>query len=301
VAALIGWSEVVHVHDFRFLFGLAVILARVRRRPVIVHTHGLIFHTSWAAGLKRVLVRLYFGPLLRLGRAAIIADSEPDRDLLLGLVPYLRPQTRWLPDAIDLRPFDRVGRTPVPGRVLTHGRVAPSKGIDRLIGALCVMDRDDWTLRVVGPAEGNEPLRLLEIAATFGKSSHLEFTGAFAEGGQLEELSAAQIAAYPSLGEGFGLALLEAMAAGVPVVASDIAAHRSLLGDGLADRLVDFGDPASAAMTLSQLLDSSSAALAEIGDRERARSLGFSIERLVGQIDDLYEELMGQSPPTGVG
>jgi hypothetical protein len=46
-------------------------------------------------------------------------------------------------------------------------------------------------------------------------------------------------------------------------------------------------------MTLSQLLDSPSAALAEIGDRERARSLGFSIERLVGQIDDLYEELMG--------
>lgn len=289
-------SDVVHLHDLRFAFGTVSLASRAFSRPLVFHTHGLIFHTPWARGFKRVAMRLVFGPLLRLSGARVIADSEPDRDVLVELAPYLAGRTRILQDAIDISALLRLPRAPTPGLVVSLGRVATSKRIDLLIRTLAGREAADWTLRIAGPGEPGEIARLKDLAVGLGVASRVTFTGSYPANGELEILAGAHVAAFPSTGEGFGLALLEAMAAGVAVLANDIPAHRALLGPDLADRLVDFNDAAASAAALDALLHAPPKRLASIERRERERAAEYGIDRLVGQIDGLYAEVFGDAP-----
>ena len=89
----IARHDVVHLHDARFAFASCLIGAVAARRPRVFHTHGLIFHSGGTVRLKRLAMRIYFGPLLRLGGFRAVADSEADRALLLRDAPYLAKVT----------------------------------------------------------------------------------------------------------------------------------------------------------------------------------------------------------------
>jgi GT2 family glycosyltransferase/glycosyltransferase involved in cell wall biosynthesis len=283
-------ADVTHLHDIRFMTGLACTTARMRGRPVILHTHGLIFHTQWAARLKRALMRFYFGPVLKLTGAAIVASSTPDRDALVQLVPYLSPRLVLLENAIRLERFLELPHEPVAGRVLAFGRVAPSKGLDRLLRALAGVP-GEWHLWIAGAEEPDERARLLQIAAQLGIVERVELRGPYSDAAFGDLLAAADVAAFPSGGEGFGLALLEAMAAAVPVVVNAIPAHRSLVGPDLARVLTDFDSPPEAGRKLRELLDMSAAERQALGELERRRAAEYDIARLLREIGELYESL----------
>jgi glycosyltransferase involved in cell wall biosynthesis len=100
------------------------------------------------------------------------------------------------------------------------------------------------------------------------------------------------VAVFPSRAEGFGLALLEAMGAAVPVVARDQPAHRDVLGAGLADRLVDGDDRAAIAARIDDALALTPEAMEALGRRERERARAFDLPRLVGEIEGLYGRLL---------
>ena len=280
-------ADIVHLHDLRFGFLLAVAGSMVDRRPLILHTHGLIFHTPWAQRLKVLAMRTFFGPLLRLGRVWVVASSAPDRSALLQHAPYLADRTVVLENAIRLGDLLRLERDPVAGALLVQGRISVSKGIDDLLRALALVSTP-WRLELVGPAEAAERRRLEEIVRELGLLERVTFHGPYPRHGLGDHLGRAWAAVFPSRGEGFGLALLEAMAAGVPVLASNIPAHRALLGDELADRAVDFTAPPVAAAALRRLLSLPADEARRLGEFERGRALGFDIQRLADQIDDLY-------------
>ena len=284
-------ADVVHLHDIRFMTGTVCVTARLCGRPVIVHTHGLIFHTQFAARLKRFLIRAYFGPLFKLTRATIVASSEPDRRLLLQLAPYLSNRTLALENAIRLDRFLDLPRDPIGGRVIAFGRISETKRLDRLLAALSLVRDVPWHLWLAGPQEPSERKRLEAEAGRLDVSERITWRGQYTEQEFVELLSTADVAAFPSPGEGFGLALLEAMAAGVPVLANDIPAHRSVLGEGLASSAVDFESPQQAATELSRLLLLGADGKQSISARERARAREFDVPRLVKQLEALYESL----------
>ena len=91
LARAIRSADVVHIHDLRFMFGFVAIVARMTGRPLVFHTHGLLAHTTFASGLKGILMRWYYGPMLRVGRAVVAASSEHDAEMLL---PTSRPSAR---------------------------------------------------------------------------------------------------------------------------------------------------------------------------------------------------------------
>jgi alpha-1,3-mannosyltransferase len=285
-------SDVTHLHDLRFMTGTVASAAAASRRPLVFHTHGLLYHTSFATRLKHFLLRRYYGLWLRGARAWAIASSVPDRDMLLADVPQLRGRTVTFENALDLEPFVAMRRSPEPGLVVVSGRVAPHKGIDDLLASLARIDDGPWRLEIAGTEDRAERHRLDALVARLGIAGRVNFFGEYTDTEHLDRLSRASVAAFPSRAEGFGLSLLEALAAGVPVVARDQPGHRDVLGEGLLDRFVDFGDHDAAAAALASALRLSADAATEIERRERARSRVFELPRLVAEIDGLYARIV---------
>ncbi len=285
-------SDVVHLHDLRFMAGTVCMAAAATHRPLIFHTHGLLYHTPFATRLKHFLMRWYYGPWLRAARAWSVASSEPDRDALLVDVPQLRDRTKTFENALDLAPLSGVTRAPERGLIVVTGRVARHKGIDDLLAALALIDDQPWRLEIAGTEDRAERHRLDGMVARLGLGGRVTFAGEYTDEEHLDRLSRATVAAFPSRAEGFGLALLEALAAGVPVVARDQPAHRDVLGPGLGDRLVDFGDPVAGAEAVRAALAMPAIEAGSLGERERERARVFDLPRLLAEINGLYGEIL---------
>ena len=296
-------NDAVEIHDLRFALATTVIGAIFARRPRILHTHGLIFH-SGGGRAKRLAMRLYFGPLLRLGGVWTVADSEADRDLLLRDAPYLTKSLTVFANAIPLAPLLALGRKPIPGRIVSIGRIVPNKALTDLVRALGRVRDVEWSLVIAGEPNPDEMARLEALVDDLKLRDRVTFALDFDEHDLPQMLGSAALAAFPSRGEGFGIALLEAMAAGVPLLANRIPAHEWLLGETLAGQVIDFGDPDAAAASIRTLLGAGPGELGELSVRLRARASDFDIGRLRGQIDELYAKLRvrprGKSPePAG--
>jgi alpha-1,3-mannosyltransferase len=288
---LVRASDVVHLHDLRFMTLVVTLAAALAHRPLVFHTHGLLYHTPFATRLKHLVMRGYYGPCLRIARAWAVASSVPDREMLLADVPALRDRTETFENALDLAPLLALERHPEPGLVVVMGRVANHKGISDLLEALALVRRP-WRLEVAGTEDRAERTRLDAIVARLGLGDRVRFAGRYTEEEHLDRLARACVAAFPSRAEGFGLALLEAMGAGVPVVARDQPAHRDVLGEELVDRLVDGEDRAATAARIDEALALSPEAAEALGRRERERARVFDLPRLVGEIEGLYARLL---------
>jgi glycosyltransferase involved in cell wall biosynthesis len=162
------------------------------------------------------------------------------------------------------------------------------------------VDDVDWSLVLAGEADLDELARIKAEATRLGVAERITYVLGFPEGEMPGLLAAAAVAAFPSRGEGFGIALLEAMAAGVPVLANRIPAHEALLGDELAGQLIDFGNPEASADSIRAALRAPTARLDELSGRLRNRAADYDIDRLLRQIDQLYDRLgvrpHGKSP-----
>jgi alpha-1,3-mannosyltransferase len=286
----IARHDVVHLHDLRFALATSVIGAAVARRPRIFHTHGLIFH-SGGLRMKRLAMRLYFGPLLRLGGVRTVADSESDRVLLLRDAPYLASRATTYPNAIPLEPLLSLGRDPIPGRVVSIGRMVANKALTDLIRALARVRDVDWSLVLAGQPDAEELARIEAEIDRLHVRDRVTLVFGFDEEELPRLLSSAALAVFPSTGEGFGIALLEAMAAGVPLLARRIPAHELLLSGDLGSQLIAFDDPDSVAASIRGLLQADHLQLDELSARLRTRAADFGMARLTGQIDDLYLRL----------
>lgn len=215
----------------------------------------------------------------------------------LGMIPC-----RHIPNGVDLATFTPAGdderrvlraRLGLPeDRVLCAfvGRLTPQKDPDILLEAWSVGRLPQAQLVLVGDG----PLRKgLEGRVACGPlAGQVILAGATADVSQY--LRAADLLALPSRAEGMSNALLEAMACGLPVVATDVPGNREVLdGERAAGILVPAGDP----VALSQALDAlvaSSALRREIGGAARQRTLErFGIDRVGAQYLSLYEELSG--------
>jgi alpha-1,3-mannosyltransferase len=236
-------ADLVHVHGIDGL--LDQVVAGRPSFPVGVSTHGAYFHTDRHRWLKALFVRTWTARSLKRARA-VWFTSEVDRQLLAPA----GVDGPVLPNGIELEPFLGVQRRPEPGLLLVVGRVDVHKGLDDLLDVLpraCVL-RPELRVVSVGPEQVPGLADALQRRAA-ERGVSLELLGALPRASLLELLGRAERVVLPSRHEGQGLAALEAMAAGVPVLASDIGAFRAL-GDHL--QRVSFHEPEAVALALSR-------------------------------------------------
>jgi glycosyltransferase involved in cell wall biosynthesis len=268
VCRFVHGADVVHSHDRRS--GLWVRLGpRPDRWAVRAHTlHGLPEpFLPPPVGLARpgLRARLAYAGLERglAGRTdLLIAPSEAAAELLASRVGYAREQIRVVPNGVDL-PAE-----PVAGGTLvgTLSALEPVKGVDVFLRAAAVLSRERPRLRFAVFGTGTEEAALRRLATALGLDGRLDFRGHVPAAAALSELA---VLVLPSFMETSGLALLEAMAAGVVAVATRVGGVPETAPAGTVE-LVAPGDAAALAGAVARLLDDPALAAAR---REAGRAV----------------------------
>ena len=175
-----------------------------------------------------------------------------------------------------------------PRLVLAVGRLVKYKGFDVLIEAAKSIDA---TVLIVG--DGVERANLQTVIDTAGLQKRVQMIGALDERQLIIHLHAADVFALSSISnaETFGIAQLEAMAAGTPVLASDIPAFKAVLEDGQFGKLFKNTNAADLASKLSLLLESEEQRK-ELAKAGIARAAQFDWANIVSRIESVYETVV---------
>jgi glycosyltransferase involved in cell wall biosynthesis len=271
------------------------------RAPLVITVHDLALLRHPALG-SRGLRAMVDRAVRDFGRAdRLIAVSEATRADLVDLcgADPARISVIYNGCARDFHPRDRAAclarteRLLGPGPFLLHvGTLEPRKNLPNLIHAFAQLRRErniPHRLVLAGePGWGGESLA--DVAADAGVADRVSLPGRVGTDLLPVLYCAADVFVYPSLYEGFGLPVLEAMACGTPVVASDRAALPEITG-GCA-LLIDPTDPDDLARAIGQCLDEPARA-ASMTAAGLARASQFSWERAAGETLAVYTAVIG--------
>lgn len=309
------------IHSHYWLSGEAAIALRRAWRVPVVH----MFHTLGA--LKNQIARgaeeRETGQRVAIERRlmqevdAIIAATPLDRAQMVWNYGADQEQIRIVPCGVDLRRFQPRNSAdarlaldlPAPPHkiVLLVGRIEPLKGIDALIEATALLfqRRPEWrgnlmALVVGGGAEdeparwNNEQRRLDALRRELGVADAVQFAGAKPQEQLALYYAASDITTMPSHYESFGMAALEGLAAGRPVVATNAGGPAFIVEDGVSGLHVPPNAPVALADRLERLLaDDQLREKMSVAARERAIRFGWPT--VACDILAVYREILGQN------
>ena len=252
-----------------------------------------------ATGLRRLALRRWYGFVRMQRRVArrlshVITVSGSSEDDIVRELDVARERIARIPVGIDprvFRPHDDVAR--VPGRIVTTASAdVPMKGLAVLLEAVAKLrtERDVEVVVVGKRRRGGTTDRLLE---RFELEDAVSFVTGLPQDELARLLCSAQVAAVPSLYEGFSLPAVEAMACGTPLVATTGGALPEVVGDdGVHGLLVPPGDAGALAGALATALDSPELR-ARLGDAARRRVLErFTWARTAEATVQVYREAL---------
>jgi glycosyltransferase involved in cell wall biosynthesis len=268
--------DVVHTHDDRPLIhgALAGRLACVKS---VIHTrHGQSPRlTRRQTFLVNLASRL-------LDQFVCVSEDGARRTIQHGVAAH-RVRAIW--NGIDLDRFAYAGPSP-GGPIVTVARLSPEKGIENLVRAAAVLVRRIPTLRFEIAGDGPCLAGLKQLAHELGVAEKVRFLGQIEDVAGL--LGRASLFVLPSLSEGVSLTLLEAMARGLPVVATRVGGNVEVVVDGCTGHVVSAHDPQALAIALERLWTNPAPARnMGMAGRQRVEK-HFDIRRAIAAYEALY-------------
>jgi len=269
---------------------VAGLVGRLRRRPVVTTLRGSDVARAARGKVDRWLLALA-------GRLStrVVAVSPSLAEDARALLPALARRIEVISNGVDTALFDiaadHLSHTGAPA-VITVGSLVRSKSVGDLLTALSATPQ----LRLTVVGDGPERAALERQASSTQLAGRVQFTGAVEPAAVASYLAQADAFVTASRREGRSNALLEAMAAALPVVAADIPSARELIEDGVSGLLFPAGDPAGLARCLARLQDPDERARLGQNARERIRALGLTWEAAADRYAALFDELAASAP-----
>lgn len=300
-------ADVLHAHSYGYHQTVATArAARFDGTPFVFTPH---FHPPWSmeGGRARRVLRGAFDRTLgrQVVREAtrIIGVSRGEVEEMKRYLPVDPAKVRIVPNGFDAARYReapdghaarrRLGVPEGAPLVLFAGRLASNKGLHHLVPAFAraAAERPDAVLVLAGEDQGWRP-RLEAMARELGIAERVRFTGHVPDAEYRETLAAADVLVLPSEWEAFGIVLLEAMACGVPCIATRVGGAPEVVEEGKTGLLVRYGDEAALAGALRELLaDPARARAMGAAGRERAMS-SFSWDAVAARTLDVYREVV---------
>lgn len=319
-----------HRHSLEFLNNLRWHQQNDRRTYDIIHSHywlsgkvGMMLSKAWMVphitsfhtlaktklrarvGEKESDLRLSDEHLIIRSADGIVTLAESEKQDMIRLYGAKRNRIKVIPPGVDLKLFaprdKRIARRKLNlgnGKlVLFAGRAEPIKGLDILVEAIANLEENSGAnLVVVGGTVGHdsELERIQSMAKRFGIDEDVTFVGSVTQPILADYYNAADIFVLPSYYESFGLAALEAMACGTPVIASRVGGIPSFLEHGKTGYLIPWRCPEPFSQTLDLLLTNNSLRQS-MGRQARSKALTMDWDAVCSGVEDYYEEVIGQT------
>jgi glycosyltransferase involved in cell wall biosynthesis len=282
-----GRFDVVHVHSPLVAAASRAVVLTMRTRPRIISTE----HNSWASHgrITRLLNRVTY----RMDAAHIAVSAK----VVASLPDHLAARTEVLVHGVDLDAVHRavadreaarqeLGLGPGQVAVCTVANLRWQKGYpDLMLAAKAIIDEGhDVVFLAVGQGPLEQELR--QRHDELGLGDRFRFLGYRADA--LRVLGASDVFALASIHEGYPLAVMEAMAAGLPIVATNAGGVPDAVRDGEEGLVVESKRPDLLADALRKVVSDSSMRQ-RFGAAALARSASFSIDAALHRIEELYE------------
>lgn len=285
-----GRVGLLHIHvSSRFSFwrkSLFFIPAFLCRVPIVLHLHGsefAIFYERECGAFRRLIVRFIFN---RAARVVVLSATWRDWVRKISSNPHIQA----IYNPVMLPPTPPVWEARHAGEVLFLGRLGRRKGTYDLVAAAAMISSKYPQLRLLLGGDGElEQVRDWAFEKNVGDKTKL--LGWVSGKNRSDYLSAAQVYCLPSYNEGLPMSVLEAMAAGLPILSTPIGGIPEAVTDGLEGFLVEAGDVENLAKRLGELLEHPDLACS-MGAAARLKVMTtFSSEAILPLVAQVYKEL----------
>jgi glycogen(starch) synthase len=293
--------DLVHVHlgeDLAVLPAGAA-AAKLHRLPLVLTVHLSLRHTLVVTNLRSAILKTLGGPIERWG--------ERSAEAVLAITPRLarmllsegveEERVHVIPPGVNPSLFAGPFEDPLAGigrpRILFVGRLAPQKGVRTLVAATRLLQSPGARVLLVG--DGPERPALEREAGRLGLGDRVRFLGFVPHDRVPAILTHADLLVLPSLYEELGTVLLEAMWAGLPIVASRTGGIPDVIEDGINGLLVPPGDPHTLAGAIDRVLGTPDLAR-RLAEAASQRAKEYDWEVLAERVLKVYRELTAGHP-----
>ena len=243
-------ADLIHVHGVDFFFDYLAALQAFHRRPMVASTHGGFFHTAFASRLKKA----YFGTVTRASARAyakVIATSDNDGAVFRSIVPASKMLV--IENGVNIEKY-RNQAAPLPTPTLIYfGRWSENKGLLETLAWFqdLLAQQAGWRLIIAGREYDLTASTLRGVIGQRGLSAHVTLAPNPSDAALAQLITQASYFICQSRHEGFGIAPIEAMSAGLIPVLSDIPPFRNLVDQSKIGLLLAQGD----ALQVTRLLE----------------------------------------------
>lgn len=234
-------ADVIHVHGIDFFFDFLAATRPIHRRPMVVSTHGGFFHTRFASALKTI----YFNTATRVSSLAydrVIATSDSDGEIFNAIVKS--PKKVVIENGVNVEKYADASAPALTPTLIYFGRWSENKGLLETIEFFrhLVSRQPSWKLIIAGREYDHTQKELMALLQKYQLVESVQLAPNPSDRELASLIGQSSYFICLSRHEGFGIAPIEAMSAGLTPVLSDIPPFRNLVRQAGVGVLLDSGD-----------------------------------------------------------
>ncbi|MDO8634094.1 MAG: glycosyltransferase family 4 protein [archaeon] len=290
ILGLVQEYDVVHVHSLGFFSDFFLATKSLHKKPVIVSTHGGIWHTKKFLPLKNIYVD-FFQRFFLLSRAdAVIADSNNDFEIFSKKFQ----KTILIENAVNTSRFLAPKEKKSTDSFIFLGRLSRNKNLSALIGsfALVCNGRPSAKLFIVGKNFDEDLGNLEKIVKEKNLEKNVFFTGELGEEKLRHIVNECSYCVYSSSFEGFGISVLELMGAGLIPVLNNIPTFTRFVDHEKNGFITDFLDYSTAARSILHALNLGEKEKKRLSSNAAEKAKEFSWGEKISPYIETYEKLI---------
>lgn len=286
--------DIIHAQGTIVSYSTAAALVR-NKYPTLLTVHGIVSkEIKYSKGVAFFYRRLFTLPNERyvLSKVPDIVVCSPQmKELIRNLT---NSKIHVLPNGIDFEDILNIGpyETVEYPSILYLGNLSKIKGIDVLLKAVPIIRKKIPNLHIYIAGSGTEEEELKKLVKELNIEENVKFLGFISDDEKYSYYKSADVCVFPSIYEPFGIVLLEAMACGKPVVASNVGGIPFVVVDGKTGLVFESGNVNDLAEKVVILLKNKKLR-EKMGDAGKERAKEFTWDKIAEQTVDLYKEILG--------